>query len=251
MIDTHCHLVHPDIVKTIDQILNNAKKQMDAVITSVAPDDCEESFEVYKKYKEFVYMSLGIHPINVKEMTDHEIEKYKKFVLEHKDDAVAIGEIGLDYHWIEDEATNKRVMRVFLEFLDIAQELKLPVILHLRKAAQEGFDIVADKNIENAVFHCYAGNLTLAKDIIDQGYYISVSTNLMRSKNTKKIAKRFPLENLLTETDAPFLSPFPGKPNVPQNVKFILEKMSELREQPIEEIDKVIMNNAKKLFKIM
>jgi len=250
MIDTHCHLAHPDLIKNVDQIIKDAKNQMDAVILSVAPDDKEESFKIYEKYKEFVYLSLGIHPINVKEMTDKEIQKYKEFVLEHKNDMVAIGEVGLDYHWIKDKKTNIRTRRVFIEFLDIAKELNLPVILHLRKAAQEGFDIITNNDIKTAIFHCYAGNLTLAKEIIEQGYYISVSTNLMNSKNTKKIAKRFPLENLLTETDAPYLSPFPEKPNVPQNVKYILEKMSELRQQPIEEIDKVIMNNAKKLFGI-
>ncbi|MCD6226490.1 MAG: TatD family hydrolase [Candidatus Aenigmarchaeota archaeon] len=250
MIDTHCHLAHPDLIKNIDQIIQDAKKQMDAIITSIAPGDKEKSFEIYEKYKGFVYVSLGIHPIDVKEMTDKEIDQYKDFVLSHKNDIVAIGEIGLDYHWIKDKKTNERTKRVFIEFLDIAKQLNLPVILHLRKAAQEGFDIITNNDIKKAVFHCYAGNLTLAKEIIEQGYYISISTNLMGSKNTKKIAKKFPLENLLTETDAPFLSPFSGKPNVPQNVKFILEKMSELRQQPIEEIDKIIVNNAKKIFKI-
>ncbi|MHA1872851.1 MAG: TatD family hydrolase [Candidatus Heimdallarchaeaceae archaeon] len=250
MIDTHCHLAHPDLIKNVDQIIQDAKKQMDAVILSVAPDDKEESFKIYEKYKGFVFISLGIHPIDVQKMTDKQIEDYKKFVLEHKNDMVAIGEVGLDYHWIKDKKTNIRTKQVFIEFLDIAKELNLPVVLHLRKAAQEGFDIITNNDIKKAIFHCYAGNLTLAKEIIEQGYYISVSTNLMNSKNTKKIAKRFPLENLLTETDAPYLSPFPGKPNVPQNVKYILEKMSGLRQQPIKEIDKVIMNNAKKLFRI-
>lgn len=250
MIDTHCHLAHPDLIKNVDQIIQDAKKQMDAVILSVAPDDKEESFKIYEKYKGFVFISLGIHPIDVQKMTDKQIEDYKQFVLEHKNDMVAIGEVGLDYHWIKDKKTNIRTKQVFIEFLDIAKELNLPVVLHLRKAAQEGFDIITNNDIKKAIFHCYAGNLTLAKEIIEQGYYISVSTNLMNSKNTKKIAKRFPLENLLTETDAPYLSPFPGKPNVPQNVKYILEKMSGLRQQPIKEIDKVIMNNAKKLFRI-
>ena len=133
--------------------------------------------------------------------------------------------------------------------LDLAKEIKLPVMLHTRKAEQECFDIVIENGFKDVVFHCYAGNLTLAKEIIDKGFYISVGTNFLGSKNTKKIAKNYPLDQLLTETDAPFLSPFPDKINVPQNVRFTLEEMSKLRGKTLEEIDRVIEGNCKKLFR--
>ena len=156
----------------------------------------------------------------------------------------------MDYHWYPEEEKQPKIEEVFQQMIDLAKELKLPVILHTRKAEQRCFDIAVKKELKDVVFHCYAGNLTLAKEIINQGYYISLGTNLLKSKNTVKIAKKYPLEQLLTETDSPFLSPYPGQDNIPQNVKFILGEMSKLRQIPEGEIDKVIEGNCKRLFNI-
>ncbi len=250
MIDIHCHLTYKGLDKIKEKVIEEARKTMDAIITCGYPEDAKKTLELLEKHKDFIFLTLGLHPIQIVEMSDKEIEQYKEFVIQNKKKIVAVGEIGLDYHWIKEKNKKDRVKRVFIEFLDLAKEFKLPVVLHSRKAEQDVFKILTGNDMKQAVFHCYAGNLTLAKEIIEEGYYISVGTNLMRSKNTKKIAKRFPLDRLFTETDAPFLSPYPGEVNVPQNVQFVLEKMSELRKMPVEEIDKVIMKNAKELFKI-
>ena len=121
-------------------------------------------------------------------MSDQEITKYIQFVRTHRTNIVAIGEIGLDKHWYPEDEKQPRLEKVFQQMLNLAKEFNLPVILHTRKAEQECFDIVVKNGFKDVVFHCYAGNLTLAKKIIDHGYYISVGTNLLRSKNTKKIA---------------------------------------------------------------
>jgi len=250
MIDVHCHLTYEGLDEIKESVVKEAKKVMDAIITCGYPEDAKKALEISERHKNFVYLTLGLHPIHVVKMSDKEIDEYKRFVIENKQKIVAVGEIGLDFHWIKEKSKNERVKEIFIEFLELAKEVRLPVILHLRKAEKEGFEIITGEDIKEAVFHCYAGNLTLAKQIVDEGYYISLGTNLMRSKNTKKIAKKFPLDKLLTETDAPFLSPFPGKVNVPQNVQFVLERMSELRNMSVEEIDGVIMRNARELFKI-
>ncbi len=250
MIDTHCHLLYKGLKEKHEQVIEQAKQSMTAIINCGYPKDAKDGLELKKKYEGFIYLTLGLHPIDIVEMTDEEIEKYIQFVREHKDDIVAIGEIGLDRQWYPEEEKQPRLRRVFQQMLDLAKELKLPVILHTRKAEQECFDIASKNGLKNVVFHCYSGNLTLAKQIIDQGYYISVGTNLLNSKNTKKIAKNYPLEQLLTETDSPFLSPYPGQQNVPQNVKFVLEEMSKLRGISAEEIDNVIEGNCRRLFKI-
>jgi TatD DNase family protein len=249
MIDIHCHLTHPGLDEIKEKVIEDARKVMDCIITCAYPKDVKKALELSKKHKDFVYLTLGLHPIDISKMNDKEIENYLEFIRDHADDIVGIGEIGLDEHWFPNGG--ERYRKVFVKCLELAKELDLPVILHLRKAEQEGFDIVTENKMKNVVFHSYAGNLTLAKRIMEEfdGYYISIGTNLMRSKNTKKIAKNYPLDRLLTETDAPFLSPYPDiKINLPQNVKFTLEKMSELRKKPMGEIDKVIMDNCRKIF---
>ncbi|NCO96563.1 MAG: DNase [Candidatus Aenigmarchaeota archaeon CG_4_10_14_0_8_um_filter_37_24] len=250
MIDTHCHLLHKGLLEKHEQVIQEARKSMTAIINCGYPGDAKEAIELTKKHKGFIFLTLGLHPIDIVKMTDDQIDEYISFVKNHKNNILAIGEIGLDYHWYPEPEKQPRLEKIFQKMLDLAEELNLPVILHTRKAEQRCFDIVAERGLKNVVFHCYAGNLTLAQKIIDQGYFISVGTNLLRGKNTKKIAKNYPLEQLLTETDAPFLSPYPGKQNVPQNVAFVLEEMSKLRGVTVSEIDMVIEGNCKKLFKI-
>jgi len=250
MIDVHCHLTYPGLDEMKEKVIKEARDVMDIIVTCGYPDDKEKALEVSKQNKGFIYLTLGLHPIHIVKMSDKEIENYKQFIIDNKEKIIAVGEIGLDYHWIKEENKNNRIKDIFIEFLELSKELKLPVILHLRKAEQDGFEIVIDNDVERGLFHYFSGSMTLAKEIIQEGHYISLGTLLMRSKNTKKIAKKFPLNRLFTETDSPFNSPYPNTPNVPQNVKFVLEKMSELRNQSIEEIDRVIMNNARKFFNI-
>jgi len=250
MIDTHCHLLYKGLKQKHEQVIEDAKKSMTAIINCGYPKDAEESLELIKKYEGFIYLSLGLHPIQITKMSDEEIQDYIDFIRAHKEDIVAIGEIGLDKHWFPKPEQQPRLERVFHQMLDLADELNLPVILHTRKAEQECFNIVSERGFKEVVFHCYSGNMTLAKEIKKRGYYISIGTNIMRSKNTKKLGQRFPLNQILTETDSPFLSPHPGKKNVPQNVAYVLEKISELREMLAEEIDAVIEKNCEKLFGI-
>jgi len=250
MIDVHCHLTYPGLDEIKEKVIDDAKKTIDAIITCGYPEDCEKALLISEQNKGFIYLTLGLHPIQIVKMTDKEIDHYRDCIIENKDKIVAVGEIGLDYHWIKEENKNKRIKEIFIDFLDFAKELKLPVVLHLRKAEQDGFNIVTNKDMKEVLFHYFSGSMTLAKEIINEGYYISLGNLLMKSKNTKKIGKKFPLENLLTETDSPFNSPEPGKPNTPQNVKIVIEKISELRNQPFEKIDGITTENAKKFFKL-
>lgn len=248
MIDTHCHLTYKGLDEIKDKVIEEARKEMNAIVTCGLPEDAKKVLNIAAEQPDFIYVTLGIHPTDVLEMSDNQIEEYKELIIKNKNKILGIGEIGLDYHWIKDGEKIERTKEVFIDFLGLAKELKLPVILHTRKAEQDVLEIIVDNDVKNAVFHSYTGNLSLAKRIIEEGYYISINTILPTSKNSKKIVKNMPLEQLLTETDAPFLSPYPHKPNVPQNVKLVLEKMSEIRKEDIKEIDKTIMDNCKSLF---
>jgi len=250
MIDVHCHLAYEGLFEIHEKVLEEAKRVMTAIINCGYPRDCEKALEIAKKNDGFVFLELGLHPIDIVKMTDDEVKKYLGYVRDHANDIVAIGEIGLDKHWYPDEKLNERLRKVFIKCLELAEELKLPAVLHTRKAEEECFNIVADMKFKRVDFHFFSGSLTLAKKIIDCGYYISLTNTLANSKNSKKIAKNFPMEKLLTETDSPFLSPNPPQPNVPQNVKIILEKISEYRKMPIEDVDKITTENAVRFFNL-
>lgn len=248
MIDTHCHLVYENADP--EPAIAKARKVLDAVITCGYPRDYDKNIKVVERYKGFVFLTLGLHPIDIKDMTADEVDKYMDFMRNQKENILAIGEVGLDFHWFPGEEENKRFKEVFSRCLRLARELGKPVVLHTRKAEQECFDMVVSHGIKNAVFHCYSGGMTLARQIIDSGFLISLSTNIDRSKNTRKIAKSFPLDMLLTETDSPFLSPMPGQKNEPVNVKLVVEKIAELRGMNVEEVDRQTTENAIKFFNL-
>jgi len=248
MIDCHCHLAYKGLYEIHEQVIEDAKKTMTAIINCGYPRDYEKAVAISKKHEGFVFLELGLHPIDVVEMTDEEVKKYLQFVREHANDIVAVGEIGLDKHWYPDEKQNERFREVFVKCLELAEELKLPAVLHSRKAEEECFEIVNEMKFKRVNFHFYSGGLTLAKKIIDAGYYISLTNTLANSKNSKKIAQKFPIDKLLTETDSPFLSLNPPHPNTPLSVKIILEKISEYRKISVDEVDKITTENAKKFF---
>lgn len=246
MIDCHCHLGYPGLVEIINKILEESRNML--VITCGYPKDYEKSLELSKKHKN-IYLSLGLHPIDISKMTDEQVKDYLEFIRSCKNEIVAVGEIGLDYHWFDKER-GERFRKIFVECLKLAKEIDKPVVLHTRKAEEECFNIVKELEMEKIDFHCYAGNLTLAKQIIESGYYISLATNIKNSKNSKAIAKKFPIDRLLTETDSPFLSPNKNVVNRPINVKLVLESIAELRSMTVDEIDKITTENAVKFFNL-
>lgn len=250
MIDAHCHLTFPGLDEIKEKVIAESKKSMRAIINCGLLNVFEKTLELSKKYPSFVYSSLGIHPEDISKMSDDDIKLDLEFIRNHADEIVAIGEIGLDYFWVKDGKQNEKCKEIFIECLDVAKEVDLPVVLHSRNAEEDVFKIVKENNVKNAVFHHYSRNITLAKEIIDAGYYISIPTIIATSKNHKKIAKNFPLDKLMTETDSPFNSPTQDRTNYPYNVKLTIEKISELRNETFEVIDKVTTENAARFFNL-
>ena len=250
MIDTHCHLTYPGLFEIKEKVIEECKKRMDAVITCGYPKDAKDALQLSKKYEGFLFVTLGLHPVDIVKMTDSQIKDYLDLIASNADEIVAIGEIGLDKHWFPDEKTTEKLKKIFEQCLDLSEQMDLPIVLHTRKAEQECFDIVKERGMKRVYFHSYTSNLTLAKEIIDSDFIIGLTTSINRSKNTKKIAQRFPLDKLFTETDSPFLAPNPGETNYPYNVEFILDTMSQLRKMEKEKIDGVIMKTARDFFKL-
>jgi TatD DNase family protein len=236
-----------------ERVIEDAKKVLRGlVISGVDFEDSNKAMELAAQYEDFIFVTLGLHPIHVPGITDQELEVYEEFISEHKRGIIGVGEIGLDYHWIRDPMKIKRTKKVFLELLGLAKQLDLPVILHLRgtgsEAIEEGLKIIVDEDIRKAVFHCFTGKPQLAEQICNEGYYVSLPTSVGRSKTMRKVAKRVPLSFLFAETDAPYLSPTDEEKNVPQNVTVVYEEIAKQRKCEIDQVDEAIENNFERLF---
>jgi TatD DNase family protein len=195
---------------------------------------------------------VGCHPHNAADCTALTIDKLAKMASEKK--VAAWGEIGLDY--FRNRSPREKQMEIFETQLLIAEDLGLPVIIHDREAHDDILDALRKKGKgENkGVIHCYSGDLSLAMELIDMGYFISIpgTVTFKNATTIKDVAKSIPLERLMIETDAPFLAPVPkrGKRNEPLFVKFTAEEIARLRGKDIEVIAKTIEKNTKELFNI-
>lgn len=255
IIDIHCHLTFKEYNTDRKQVIENAREVLRGIVISgVEPGDSKKVLELAALHEGFIFTTLGLHPIHVEGKTDQEIDEYEEFISENKRRIVGIGEIGLDYHWVRDPLKLKRAREIFVEFLGLAKEFDLPVVLHLRstgeEAIEEGLKIISDEDVRKAVFHCFTGKPQLADMICEEGYYISLPTSILRSKSMKKVAKRVPLSLLLTETDAPYLSPDEEERNVPQKVRVVYEEIARQRKNRVETVEEEIENNFERLFEV-
>ncbi|MBU0530118.1 MAG: TatD family hydrolase [Candidatus Aenigmatarchaeota archaeon] len=243
-IDIHAHLCFPNTYEDVDDVVKTIQKEMTAVIASSAR--YEEGLDVLRlaeKYPGVVFVSLGYHPFE-----GNNPEKTKKLILENKDRIVSVGEVGLDYHWEQNSEKREKQKVLFREFLELAKKINKPVVIHSWDAERECFEIAREYEIP-LIFHCFTGSVELAKEIVDAGFYVSISTNICFSKKLKKVAKVVPMEFMLLETDAPFLDPDRDrKKNVPWNIKLSAEKIAEVKEMTAEEVLEQTTKNAIKVF---
>lgn len=251
MIDIHGHIDFEEFDKNRDDVIKRAEEKLSAFINSGTNyESIEKTLELSRKHK-FIHSTLGFHPnyaVNSEQCT---IDQTVKTIEENIDEIVAIGETGLDFHNIEDYESRKRQEKVFHTFAKLASEYELPIVLHVRDAENQAYDIIKRyQDIPEVIFHCYSGDMQLAYDLIDRHYYISVPTMITKSKKHKKLAKRVPIENILTETDCPYLSPFPGIQNEPSFVEEAVKKIADVKKMEVSEVNKITEKNAKKVFKI-
>lgn len=281
LIDTHCHLDMSEFID-LDEVICNAKKSgiEKIVIPSVDRESFERVIEISAQY-DCVYCALGIHPTEAQNAKDEDFDKILRLAcapdvmlnsFQHpiserpcateegsvrsncvqNKKIIAIGECGLDYYW--DKTFIKEQKEVFLRQIDIAKQLKKPLIVHDREAHKDCFDILT-QNVKDeipVIMHCFSGSLEFANECVKKGFYISLG-GVVTFKNAKKaheIAKNIPIENLLLETDAPYLTPVPyrGKRNEPAYVKFVAEEIAKIRGISFEEIAKTTTENARKVF---
>lgn len=253
IIDSHAHLDDSRFDYDRDMIIKNLKNNGIELVINIGADlkTSIASVSLADKYDN-IYAAVGVHPHSAKEMDNSTIEILKSFA--KRDKVVAIGEIGLDFHY--DNSPRDIQRKWFKEQLKLAKEVDLPVIIHTREAAQETFDILkeAQDGSLRGVLHCYSGSVEMALEYIKLGFYISIAgpVTFNNAKVTKEVAKAVPLDKLLIETDCPYLTPMPyrGKRNEPMFTKYVAETIAEIRGITFDELAKATNKNTKELFKI-
>ncbi|MDD4803034.1 MAG: TatD family hydrolase [Syntrophomonas sp.] len=253
IIDTHAHLQDKQLRDNLEIILTRAEQAGVEKIICVGYDlqSSRDAVMMARKYKQ-IYAAVGIHPHDAKTLTNEVLEKFRDWGKEPK--VVAIGEIGLDYY--RDLSPRDKQQEAFIEQIKLAHEVGKPIIIHDRDAHQDVIDIVkehrAGKN--GGIMHCYSGNLPLAMESIKQGFYISFAgpVTYKNAKKAQEVVLQIPYNRLLVETDCPYLTPEPlrGKINEPANVRWVVQKIAELRKQHPDEIAYLTNRNAREIYRI-
>lgn len=247
--ETHAHYDDKKFDEDRDEILLTLKNHNVGYVVNIGADmeSSYNSIKLAEKY-DFVYASVGVHPheaISVKEEDYKTLENWLQ-----QDKVVALGEIGLDFYY--DFSPRDIQRQVFKRQLKICENVTKPVIIHSREASQEVFDIIKDSKVRKGVVHAYSGSLELALEYIKLGFYIGVG-GVLTFKNANKllnVVENIPLEHILIETDSPYLAPVPvrGTRNNSQNLKYIVEKISEIKQIEPEKVEKITLETAKKFF---
>jgi len=251
LIDSHAHLNDERFDDDREQLINNLERNGVEIVLNIGYDleSSKTSVELAKKHS-MIYAAIGTHPHDVKDMTEETLDIYKS--LSSEDKVLAIGEIGLDYHYDNSPRDLQKIW--FREQIRLAKSLDLPYIVHDREAHEDIFNIMKEELYSGArgILHCYSGDVELAREFIKMGFLISLAgpITFKNSKTAKRVALEIPLEHLLIETDAPYLAPEPfrGKRNESSYVRYVAEEIAKIKSIEYEEVVRKTNSNFKKLF---
>ena len=264
LIDIHAHLESSQFKKDLKETINRAKKSgVTTIINSgVNPETNRKTLELSKKYN-IIKSSFGIYPIDaiVKEIESgkenfprgikpFEVDRELDWIEKHRNNCVAIGEVGLDYNWQEFTKHKNSQIKNFEKTITLAKKIEKPLIIHSRKAELDAIAILEKHQCKNVVMHCFNGKKSLIKRGIENGWLFSVPPVITRLEHFKMLVKMVPLKQLLTETDSPYLSPVAETRNEPANIAITIKEIAKIKNLDEEKIAEQIFNNAKKIFNI-
>ncbi|AIC96590.1 TatD family hydrolase [Shouchella lehensis] len=251
LIDTHVHLnadqFEDDVNETILRAREAGVKEM--IVVGFDEKTINRAMELIEK-DDYIYAAIGWHPVDAIDMTDDHLSWIEELSKHPK--VVAIGEMGLDYHW--DKSPKDVQKDVFRKQIALAKKVNLPIIIHNRDADQDVVELLEEEHAKEVggVMHCFGGSVEIAERCIKNNFYIGLGgpVTFKNAKRPKEVAKQIPLDRLLVETDAPFLAPHPyrGKRNEPAYVKRVAEDIADIREMSFEELCQKTTENAKNLF---
>lgn len=251
LIDSHCHLYYEPYINDIQLTINECQKYNVKKMLSISVDfeTSIANINIAKKYPE-IYCTVGIHPNSTLNMAEKELDKIESLISKTKK-IIGIGETGLDYYR---EYNKENQCLFFTRQIELAIKYNIPLIVHTREAEIDTYNILkkfSDKNLK-IIIHCFSGSDKFALKCIEIGCYISFSGNITfkNADNLRKIIKMIDLNKVLIETDSPYLSPVPfrGKKNHPSNVRFVCEKIAQIKEIEFSEVSSITTKNFNQIF---
>ncbi len=248
MIDSHAHITsefYKDIEKLIIHIKNN--KIISVINCADSIESSKEIINICKKYNNILIPVIGIHPDNINK-EKNKIKKLEELVINNK--IYGIGEIGLDY--FHNKENKEEQKKLFQDQIELAIKYNLPIVVHTRDSIQDCYDILKTKKVKG-IIHCYSGSVEMAKEFVKLGLYLGIGGVLtFKNSNLYKVIKTIELDNIVLETDSPFLSPEPlrGKKNNPSNVYYVAKRISEIKKISLDEVIRVTSDNVRKIFDI-
>lgn len=253
LFDTHAHLNDKQYDSDRNEVIKRARENGVEYIIAVSTDVASsvENITLTQNH-DFIYSAIGIHPHDVIDLNNNIISALTDFASYPK--VVAIGEIGLDYFY--DNAPREVQKMWFIKQISLARDLKLPVIVHDRDAHEDTLAILKSENARDmgGVLHCYSGSVEMAREVLNMNFMISVGgpVTFKNANKLPEIVKYIPDDMLMIETDCPYLAPEPlrGKRNEPANIKLTAQKIAKIKGKPLDYIEKITTENAKRLFKI-
>jgi len=254
LVDTHVHLDDKRYNEDLDDVLDRAREAgvKKFIIPGADPSTLDRAVEISQKYDD-VYFAIGVHPYDADNFASLDFEKY----IDH-DKCIAIGECGLDYFRLEgsdeDKLKEKELQKkVFISQINLAKKYKKPLIVHIRDASNDSKEILLDYEASEVggVLHCFNADEQLLS-LADEGFYFGIG-GVLTFKNAKKLVNvlpKIPIEKLLIETDAPYLTPTPhrGERNEPLYTTLVAQKISEILDIPLEDVEKITTTNSERLF---
>ncbi|MCI5604787.1 MAG: TatD family hydrolase [Clostridia bacterium] len=253
LFDSHAHYNDKRFAEDVDEVLSAMRENNVGMILNSCSEIAEipEILRLCEKYP-FMYASIGVHPHEAEGLKESDMDILREYSKHEK--VKAIGEIGLDYFY--DFSPRDTQKKWFERQVELAKELKLPVVIHDRDAHKDSMDILRSCDVSEVggVFHCYAGSVEMAKEILDWGMYIAFGGSLTFKKSVKpkEVAAYVPLDRIVIETDCPYLTPEPhrGKRNSSLYIHYVAEKLAEIKGISVEEVENATFENAKRLFNI-
>lgn len=247
MIDTHCHLSKEDY-EDLDAVIKNMEDNI-MIVSAASPNDIEDIIKLCEKYDN-IYGTIGIHPEFASNYTENDIETLKKYLKHPK--IVGIGEIGLDYHYTKENKDKQK--ELFILQLHLASDYNKPVVIHTRDALEDTYNILKEEKANNisGVMHCFSGDLDYAYKIIELNMLLGIGGVLTfkNEKKLKEVVQTLDMKYFVLETDSPYLTPEPfrGKKNEPVNIKYVADKIAEIKKENITKIFEITTDNAMRVF---
>lgn len=247
LVDTHCHL---SLTDDIDSIIMDAEKNnvLKFIISGCDKKSIRDGLEIIYRYPS-IFMTVGFHPDEVDDLTDKDIDDLEVLIKTNKK-IVGIGEIGLDYYHND---MNKDVQKEYFEKqLELAEKYDLPVVIHSRDSIQDVYDILKEHKCRG-VIHCFSGSIEMAKLFIDLGFYLGIGGVLtFKNSKLKEVVSELSLDNLVLETDSPYLAPEPyrGHTNYPKNIKIVAGELRKIKDVTLEEVTEITTGNVNKIYNL-